>query len=489
MRLFAYLIAAVMMVLSLSHAQAQSRGSREDAIKLVNNTVQLIEKIGIDAVIDGVNKKQKRFIDRDLYVFILGLEVPGIMAAHGVNQKLVGVNTIDFQDQNGKYFVRDFYEVARSRGNGWVDYRWANAKRTKFEDKSTYLQRVGNHFVAVGIYKTGDPNRNTVGIISGNPNSAPTYLQIAYDLAATLNDGDELRVVPVVGVGGAQNIRDVRSLKGIDIGITQSNILQNYRRQNTEQIGDKEGRRLVYIAKLFEEEVHVIAKDTITSISQLRGKKVNLDEVGSGTQFTMRDVFRALGIKIEEVNLPDDLALEKVKNGEIAASVLVAGKSAPLISSIKSSDGLRLLEVPYVDALQKSYLPAKISSKDYPNLIAPDQSVSTAAVSAVLIAYNWEEGSERYRRVKKFVDALLAKIDEFHKPGHHPKWSEVNLASKLPGWERFAPMEALLAQREEFDAILRARGVSSDMSPAERERLFGKFMEWVKLGGTPPGTQ
>ncbi|WP_216072846.1 hypothetical protein, partial [Acinetobacter baumannii] len=64
-------------------------------------------------------------------------------------------------------------------------------------------------------------NANTVAIISGNLNA--TYLSIAYDLSAVLDDGDVFRVLPVVGKGGGQNIKDVRFMKGVDLGITQLN--------------------------------------------------------------------------------------------------------------------------------------------------------------------------------------------------------------------------------------------------------------------------
>ena len=137
-------------------------------------------------------------------------------------------------------------------------------------------------------------NSNTVYVISGNLNG--TYLTIAYDLSAVLDDGDNLRVLPIIGKGGGQNIRDVRFLKGVDIGITQSNLLSVFRRTNEiGQIDDK----IVYIARLFNEELHLVvrADSGITSIEQLAGKKVNFSDVGSGTQLSSRDIFSRLGIK------------------------------------------------------------------------------------------------------------------------------------------------------------------------------------------------
>src|SRR5262249_56588089 len=104
----------------------------------------------------------------------------------------------------------------------------------------------------VGVYRNEQPNENTVGVISGSPNSDDTYLQMAYDLADVLNDGDNLRILPIAGVGGPRNIRDVRYLRGVDIGLQQTNILTSFPRSN-EKVGHVDDK-IVYIAKLFNEE-------------------------------------------------------------------------------------------------------------------------------------------------------------------------------------------------------------------------------------------
>ena len=98
-------------------------------------------------------------------------------------------------------------------------------------------------------------NTNTIAIVAGNPNA--TYLTIAYDLSDVLDDGDNFRILPIIGKGGGQNIRDVRFLKGVDLGITQSIILNEFRESG--EIG-KIDDRIVYIAKLFNEEMHVVVR-------------------------------------------------------------------------------------------------------------------------------------------------------------------------------------------------------------------------------------
>jgi len=327
-------------------------------------------------------------------------------------------------------------------------------------------------------------NANTLSIISGNPNA--TYMTAAYDMSAVLDDGDEFRILPVIGKGGGQNIKDVRFLKGIDLGITQSNLLGYYKRTN--EIGTIDDK-IVYIAKLFNEEMHLIVREGsgINSLFDLAGKKVNFSDIGSGTQLSTRDIFEKLGIKPEEVNMGQADAFEALKRGEIAATILIAGKPTGSTAKLKASDGFRLLRVAFDKPLQADYLPTVLTSDDYPGLIAPGQKVETVAVSAVLIAFNWPKGTDRYRRIQKFVENFFPRLAEFQKAPRHPKWREANLAAVLPGWKRFEGAEEWLrkrggvaqGERDQFDNFLAGRREQAASLPAgERDRLFQEFLQW-----------
>jgi uncharacterized protein len=327
-------------------------------------------------------------------------------------------------------------------------------------------------------------NANTIAIVSGNPNA--TYMTIAYDMSAVLDDGDEFRILPVIGKGGGQNIKDLRFLKGVDLGITQSNLLPYFKKTNEiGQIDDK----IVYIAKLFNEEMHLIVREGsgINSLGDLAGKKVNFSDVGSGTQLSTRDIFERLGIKAVEVNMGQADAFEALKKGEIAATILIAGKPAGSMAKLKAQDGFRILPVAFEKPLQADYLPATLSPEDYPGLIAPGQRVETIAVGAVLIAFNWPKGTDRYRRIQKFVDVFFPKLAEFQKAPRHPKWKEANLAAVLPGWTRFAGAEEWLhrnatvaqGEREQFNQFLAGRREKAASLPSEeRDRLFQEFLQW-----------
>jgi TRAP transporter TAXI family solute receptor len=180
-------------------------------------------------------------------------------------------------------------------------------------------------------------NENVVTIMAGSPNG--TDLGIAYDIAQVVDDGDNLRVLPIVGKGAAQSVKDVMFLKGVDMGITQANIIKYFAR--TGELGSNFIDQITYVAKLFTEEVHIITRSNVTDISQLEGKAVNLGEEGSGTEITGRLLLDALGVKFQERHLGDAEAIEKLKSGEIAATIIMAGKPAAGLAYLKGADGLK----------------------------------------------------------------------------------------------------------------------------------------------------
>ena len=120
-------------------------------------------------------------------------------------------------------------------------------------------------------------NANTIAIVSGNINAA--WLTLAYDLSAVLDDGNNFRVLPVIGKGGAQNVRDVRYLKGIDLGITVTSVLGKFRRSG--ELGDI-ADKIDYITKLSDDEMHVLvrADSGITSLEQLEWQESQFQRHG-----------------------------------------------------------------------------------------------------------------------------------------------------------------------------------------------------------------
>jgi len=325
-------------------------------------------------------------------------------------------------------------------------------------------------------------NRGTVRVISGGIGG--TYIRIATDLASVLNDGNRLRVLPIVGQGSVQNITDLLYLKGIDIGIVQSDVLSFIKRRNMYP-GVEE--RISYITKLYNEELHVVGSPDISGIRDLAGRKVNFGVEGSGTAMTAETVFQSLGIEVEPVYHDQPLALQKIKDGEIAATLYVAGKPTSAIAELNSDDGYRLVPVDYDPALQDAYLPTNFTHEDYPGLVPEQSPVRTIAVGAVMAVYNWNPERDRYAKVERFIDSFFSNFDTFLQAPRHPKWREVNLAAELPGWSRFQPAQDWLDQnrqtasaevRQEFNAFLVEQAGPERLSEAQKDALFSEFVRW-----------
>jgi TRAP transporter TAXI family solute receptor len=339
-----------------------------------------------------------------------------------------------------------------------------------------------------------DVNETTVGIISGTVTG--TYVQFASDLTNVLDTPGKLRVLAILGKGSEQNIADILKLRGVDIGIVQSDVLAYVKKQGT--FPDVENK-LQYVTKLYNEEFHIVAGPDVANLEDLSGKKVNFGPKGSGISITTSTVFDLLKIPVEATYDDPSVALDKLKQGQIAASAGVYGKPAKIYESIKPDDNIHFVPVPATIDLSKVYYPSSLSNKDYPNLIGANDTVETVAVGAVMVVFSWEPNSWRYRKVARFVDMFFSSLDQLQKPPRHPKWQEVNLGAKIPGWVRFPAAEewlkraytpaktaAQLPPDSDLAAFRRflaetASTQKSDLANEEaRQKLFESFENWKK---------
>jgi TRAP transporter TAXI family solute receptor len=324
-------------------------------------------------------------------------------------------------------------------------------------------------------------NANTVTLISGTIGG--TYVQFGADLASLLDDGNKLRVLPIVGRGSVQSVADILFLQGVDLGIVRADTLDYLEKKGFAKDLKKQ---FTYVTKLYNEEMHVIASKSIHNLRDLDGKTISVDLPDGGTFITALTVFERLGLKPKVVYIEQRIALEKLKAGEIDAVIVVGGKPYKAVSSFKD-DRFHLVTVNYEKALQGDYLPASLSAKDYPNLISDqEQVVDTIAVPAVLAAYNWAPETERYRKLALFVDAFFTKFPAFQNPPFHPKWKEVSLSAPLPDWRRFPAAQQWLDRhgiepvaRTRFDEFLKQNAAMGKLSAdTDKEALFKQFQVW-----------
>ena len=323
--------------------------------------------------------------------------------------------------------------------------------------------------------------------------SAGISVHIAEDLANVIDDGATRRVLPVVGKGALENLTDLKLLRGIDMAILQTDVLDYARQQNLFPGIDY---WVTYIAKLYNEEFHLLARQDIKTVADLAHERVNVDLREAGTAITAARLFELLKIPVTATNDDQETALDKLHKGEIAAIAFVAGKPAPIFRSLNGNDGLHFLPIPLNPAVTAAYVPTRLTATDYPGLVPNDQSVDTVAVGAVLLAANIQQGSDRYRNLVNFVEAFFTGFQSLLEPGHHPKWREVNITAELPGWRRFPPAEQWLQRnvqvastpnlqelRAIFSRFIDERQQASGgppLTPQQKDELFGQFELWQK---------
>jgi cytochrome c len=139
-------------MLFVPSASAAEFGTKDKAIAMVKHVQEMFKRDGTDATFIAVSDSStKEFHDRDLYPFIYDLN--GLNVAHGARPALIGKNLIDLKDQDGIYLIREMVKIANGPGSGWVDYKWPNPITNKIEDKTSYVEKMGNYFVGVGVYR------------------------------------------------------------------------------------------------------------------------------------------------------------------------------------------------------------------------------------------------------------------------------------------------------------------------------------------------
>jgi uncharacterized protein len=334
-------------------------------------------------------------------------------------------------------------------------------------------------------------NIGTVGVITGMEGG--TYARTAADL--TILDADTLRVLPIIGKGSLQNLSDILYLNGIDIGFVQSDALTYAQQHNLfPNLADK----IRYIAKLYDEEIHVLARKDIARVEDLNGQRVNVDVNGSGSAMTADILLSALGIKAVVEHQPQVTGLQELKEGSIAAIIHVGGAPIPLFADIRADSGIHFLPVALTQALAATYLPDKFTHAMYPLLVAESAPVPTIAVGDVMAVYAWQPRSDRFRKVARFVEAFFSNFDKFRQPPRHPKWREVNLTAEVPGWTRFQPAEDWLVRQttagtagsvtqERFNSFLSQANpaINGQLTETAKATLFQQFVAWDKQH--PPG--
>jgi uncharacterized protein len=334
----------------------------------------------------------------------------------------------------------------------------------------------------------GRPTQGVVEIVTGS--MAETSARAVEDLADVLDDGATRRIVPVIGKGSLQNLADLQWLRGVDVAIVQTDVLEYARTKLYPGIE----KSISYVTQLYNEEFHLLARDDIKSIADLAGKKVNFGTPGDGTAITGPTLFAMLKIPVEQTTYDPETALAKLRAHAIDAMGYVTAKPVPLFLALRPTDHLHFLAIPLNSQIISAYVPAHLTALDYPDLLPANASIATVGVGTTMLVANLPPQSERYRNVANFVDAFFTQFSRLRETPHQAKWREVDLSAELPQrWKRFPPASAWLAENltaarsvgekemhQTFVQFLdeRAQASGQPISPIAKEQLYQAFKQW-----------
>jgi TRAP-type uncharacterized transport system substrate-binding protein len=341
------------------------------------------------------------------------------------------------------------------------------------------VKRPGNAAAAISL-----------GLIASDATGTETTL--AAEMAELFVAGPSLRVSPKPGDGGRNNLVRLLTEPGIDVAFVSTDALLD---TGSHELDSSLPGRIELVARLGPQEIHVVARQDVAELADLAGRKVNFGPAGGSSAVTAERLFKTLNIQVEPQALGPRAALAQLQRGAIDAAVVVGGKPEPLIGKIPSGLGIHLLPIPFAAAVENSYLPARFEHDDYPNLIETETSVPSLATGMVLLAARSKNDQGSAGRVAGFIETLFSRFGELERPGHHPKWREINLAATLPGLTRAAAADAWIARRPIEDSshvavsgspvgtsveASAAGATSLPMSQNQKDALFKGFVEWQR---------
>ena len=260
-----------------------------------------------------------------------------------------------------------------------------------------------------------------------------TYYQFGRDLSL-LSKGYGLEIDVITSKGSFENLISILEDEKVQLAIVQHDVMAFITLTSEQEPSDKafkaavDKTRLMY--PLYNEEVHILAKKTISSFEQLNGKRVAVGSPGSGTLLTSNIMLTSSGIRPgKRLEIGYQNALRALSNGKIDAMINVAGYPVKLFEEVSNPGGFHLLPIKnkaILDFYGSSVIPKRTYSWQ-PN------DIDTVAVKAALVTYDYE--GKDCRLVGKLGKIIAENIGWLRKYGH-PKWKSVDLDFKLDVWKR-----------------------------------------------------
>lgn len=280
-----------------------------------------------------------------------------------------------------------------------------------------------------------------IGLVTG-PKTG-TYFAFGRDIAKVASKAD-VQLSVKASEGSIDNIKRINSGENAALGIVQSDVLGFLARSKSpDSMRMASNLRMVF--PLYNEEIHVLARNNIRSMEDLKGKNVAVGEDGSGNMLTALNLFSLLGIdSVHMSKISSTQGVTAVLKGELDAVIFVGGKPVRLFKNMEDLSlpenerfASLLQQVHFLPLneprLLEEYKPAKITSADY-KFVRED--VPTVAAQAVLISYDFSQhNTERCEALERLSQALRDNLPSLKRKGH-PKWKEVDLNAPVANWKK-----------------------------------------------------
>jgi uncharacterized protein len=314
-----------------------------------------------------------------------------------------------------------------------------------------------------------------------------TYIKIGRDLAQFVAPAADIKLDALPSAGSAENARLLRYEPGVKLALVQSDVYQSF--LDIAAGGNEAARTLIgplrVVMPLYNEEIHFIvrADSEHNYIHEIKNRKINAGEQGSGTALTSSTLYRLMfGEPMPEAStsyLSNEEALAKlVTDKTIDVVAVVAGQPAKLFVDMKpeSRKLIKLLKFDPNHAASKevlkTYFPANVRASNYPNLLTTD--IPGLAVKAFLVTYDFQQ-KETESHLRNMARSLCQNFGVLQEKGH-PKWREVELA--LPelgrGWFYYGPTAREIRACIAAKPKLEARAKSQPAKPcSQQERILG----------------
>ena len=247
-----------------------------------------------------------------------------------------------------------------------------------------------------------------------------------------------IRVLPIAGRGGTANVRDLLYLRGVDLAILNSDILEYLSQKNQYPSAHK---RIRYVAQLFEQKVYLLARKELGSLPDLRGRRLAVLTKGGSSHITAVTLLGLAGVDAIIEELGSDAILDDASLSKVDGALLLSDELARVHLSSEARKELRALPIPLTQQLRRAYQARAIEAQELVGF-AESARVETVAVSTLLAVYNWTPSKgERYVAASNFMQKFLLALPALRRQGTGPFWRQVDVNAKFPGWTRHPAAE------------------------------------------------